>query len=240
MARRRRKGKAGKWVGRLRRRAARRPGALSARGADRLAGPRQSRLDRAGARHDRLSRRQRRPCRPRHAGARAGPRLEAAVPAERLRRGRSAARWIAFGVGRAAGLSRHADLVGHHAAHDLVGADRRQAGDARRICRRAPTTRRARSACGRKNIAACGQRSAPISRSTRTGRPQRIDHPGYGPADAFYRATGQGKRDPHLQRWVADWLRLAGRQDQPVAAVRQGPGLAIPAATRQSACSQST
>jgi len=42
------------------------------------------------------------------------------------------------------------------------------------------------------------------------GRPQRIDHPGYGPADAFYRAVGKESAFRTCNTWVAKWLRLAG------------------------------
>ena len=34
----------------------------------------------------------------------------------------------------------------------------------------------------------------------RAGRPQRIDHPGYGPHDAFYVGGGQDQRDQDLQQ----------------------------------------
>jgi uncharacterized protein (TIGR02117 family) len=44
----------------------------------------------------------------------------------------------------------------------------------------------------------------------RDGRPQRIDHPGYGPADAFYRATGKASAVRTCNAVVAHWLRLAG------------------------------
>jgi uncharacterized protein (TIGR02117 family) len=44
----------------------------------------------------------------------------------------------------------------------------------------------------------------------RNGRPQRIDHPGYGPADAFYRATGKASAVRTCNAVVAHWLRLAG------------------------------
>ena len=44
----------------------------------------------------------------------------------------------------------------------------------------------------------------------RKGRPQRIDHPGYGPADAFYRATGKANAFRTCNAVVAQWLRLAG------------------------------
>ena len=42
------------------------------------------------------------------------------------------------------------------------------------------------------------------------GRPERIDHPGYGRADAFYRATGKANALRTCNSWAADKLRLAG------------------------------
>ena len=42
------------------------------------------------------------------------------------------------------------------------------------------------------------------------GRPQLIDHPGYGRADAFYRATGKANAVRTCNAVVANWLRLAG------------------------------
>jgi uncharacterized protein (TIGR02117 family) len=42
------------------------------------------------------------------------------------------------------------------------------------------------------------------------GRPQRIDHPGYGPSDAFYRATGRASALRTCNSWAAGKLRLAG------------------------------
>ena len=83
-------------------------------------------------------------------------------------------------LGRGPSLSRYPDLVGHPAAHGLVGARRRQAGDARRICAKPLLCRARDPACGPRNIAASGPRSAPISYLTTTAQPQRIDHPGYG------------------------------------------------------------
>lgn len=44
----------------------------------------------------------------------------------------------------------------------------------------------------------------------RSGRPERINHPGYGPADAFYRATGKASAVRTCNNVVAGWLRLAG------------------------------
>ena len=42
------------------------------------------------------------------------------------------------------------------------------------------------------------------------GRPQRLTHPGYGPADAFYRATGKASAIRTCNSWLANRLRLAG------------------------------
>jgi len=42
------------------------------------------------------------------------------------------------------------------------------------------------------------------------GRPRRIAHPGYGPADAFYRASGKASMFQTCNNWVAGRLRLAG------------------------------
>ena len=44
----------------------------------------------------------------------------------------------------------------------------------------------------------------------RNGRPQRIAHPGYGCCDAFYRATGKASAVRTCNSWAADRLRLAG------------------------------
>ena len=42
------------------------------------------------------------------------------------------------------------------------------------------------------------------------GRPVRIDHPGYGPADAFYEGAGKASAVSTCNQWTADTLRLAG------------------------------
>ncbi len=42
------------------------------------------------------------------------------------------------------------------------------------------------------------------------GRPQRIDHPGYGPADAFYLGVGRASLFNTCNVWAGDELRLAG------------------------------
>jgi uncharacterized protein (TIGR02117 family) len=42
------------------------------------------------------------------------------------------------------------------------------------------------------------------------GRPNRLDHPGYGSSDAFYRAVGKASAIRTCNSWVAGRLRLAG------------------------------
>lgn len=42
------------------------------------------------------------------------------------------------------------------------------------------------------------------------GRTRLIDHPGYGPSDAFYRATGKANALRTCNTWAAHKLRLAG------------------------------
>jgi uncharacterized protein (TIGR02117 family) len=42
------------------------------------------------------------------------------------------------------------------------------------------------------------------------GRPQRIHHPGYGPFDAFYKANGKANALRTCNAVAAAWLRLAG------------------------------
>lgn len=42
------------------------------------------------------------------------------------------------------------------------------------------------------------------------GRPLHLAHPGYGPSDAFYRARGKESAVRTCNSWVAGWLRLAG------------------------------
>ena len=42
------------------------------------------------------------------------------------------------------------------------------------------------------------------------GRPIRIDHPGYGPRDAFYRGVGKANAVHTCNQWAAGRLRLAG------------------------------
>ena len=47
-------------------------------------------------------------------------------------------------------------------------------------------------------------------RSDFGGRPELIDHPGYGPSDAFYRAAGKASAFRTCNSWAAGKLRLAG------------------------------
>jgi uncharacterized protein (TIGR02117 family) len=43
-----------------------------------------------------------------------------------------------------------------------------------------------------------------------SGKPIRIDHPGYGPRDAFYEGFGRASAIDTCNQWVASRLRLAG------------------------------
>ncbi len=47
-------------------------------------------------------------------------------------------------------------------------------------------------------------------RLDRHGRPLRIDHPGYGPHDAFYEGIGRASALSTCNNWVSGRLRLAG------------------------------
>jgi uncharacterized protein (TIGR02117 family) len=42
------------------------------------------------------------------------------------------------------------------------------------------------------------------------GKPERIDHPGYGPSDAFYRGAGRANMFRTCNSWLGGRLRLAG------------------------------
>ena len=44
----------------------------------------------------------------------------------------------------------------------------------------------------------------------RNGQPVRVDHPGYGPRDAFYEGAGKASAIDTCNQWVASRLRLAG------------------------------
>jgi uncharacterized protein (TIGR02117 family) len=44
----------------------------------------------------------------------------------------------------------------------------------------------------------------------KSGKPRRLDHRGYGPADAFYLATGKANMVRTCNAVAAHWLRLAG------------------------------
>ena len=56
---------------------------------------------------------------------------------------------------------------------------------------------------------AISQKSADFLLNSR-GQIQRIDHPGYGCCDAFYRAPGKHSALRTCNTWAAKWLRLAG------------------------------
>ena len=223
VARRRRKGKAGKWVGRLADAAAGDPGALSAspRSIGSLVAG-QSRMDGAGqgttiyladngihadiimpVAAQGLDWRPLFPTTtspqptPARAGSPSAPASSASISTRR--------RWW--------------DITPRD---DLVGARRRPRVMHVEYVASPRPMRRARSGFGPRNIAACGLRSAPSSRSTPNGRPQHIAHPGYGCCDAFYRGHGKGQRGPDLQQLGRGPPETRRRQGQRLAAVREG------------------
>lgn len=119
------------------------------------------------------------------------------------------ARWIAFGAGeRAVYLEtpRWRDLTPGTALRALTGGERilhvEYVGDpgyaVRQIRLRSEEYRRLWAAI-RADLAL-----------NRAGRPQRLDHPGYGRADAFYRSHGKTSAVRTCNSWAADKLRLAG------------------------------
>ena len=57
--------------------------------------------------------------------------------------------------------------------------------------------------------------------------PSRIDHPGYGLDDAFYRGVGRASAINTCNTWATDMLRLAGVGDEPVESVPAGDRVAL-------------
>ena len=121
-------------------------------------------------------------------------------------------------LGRGAGLSEHANVVGHHAPHDLVGARRRQAGDARRICAE-PVLRSARDpaeaggvsaavGCDPRGFRARRARKAAASRASGLRLLRRIL-----PGDR------QGERGAHVQQLARGSAAARRREGERVAAV---------------------
>ena len=119
------------------------------------------------------------------------------------------ARWVAFGSGEERvylDTPRWRDIT---PGDDLVGADRRQARDARRMGVEPALLDRAirlRPEEYRRLWAAIRADFALDER----GGPSRIDHPGYGRSDAFYWATGKFNALKTCNTWAAGRLRLAG------------------------------
>ncbi|MDQ3077986.1 MAG: DUF2459 domain-containing protein, partial [Pseudomonadota bacterium] len=54
------------------------------------------------------------------------------------------------------------------------------------------------------------------------GKPVRIDHPGYGPRDAFYEGFGRATAIDTCNQWVASRLRLAGVKAPPWSPFAEG------------------
>ena len=155
------------------------------------------------ARHHHLPRQQRRPCRPRPAGRGAGPRLAAAAAAKPTSprppptpNGSPSARASGGSISkRRAGATSSRRTI--WAA--LTGGERVMHVE---WIRDPGLSTLAPSASARRNIAACGPRSAPTSSSTADGKPLRIDHPGYGPHDAFYHGVGKASAIKTCNQWV--------------------------------------
>ena len=236
MARRRRKGKAGKWVGRAADGAAGGPGTLSARRADRLAGAGQPRLDRARAGHDGLHRRQRHPRRHHHAGrARKGStggrcsRRATSPPPTRTRAGSRSDRassasistrrrwrditprtiWSALAGGKRVMHVEYVPSPYYAARADPAsarGISPAVGGDPRRL-------RARRAAAGRSGSTIRATARATLSTGHR-----------------------QGQRGPDLQRCGRALAEARRGEGQPVAAVRQRPGLALPANAAEAIC----
>ena len=157
-----------------------------------------------------LPRRQRRPRRHRHAGQGAGPRLGAADPGERLRRGRprrrAGSRSARASSGSISTRRPGADITPRTIWSALAGGERvmhvEYVPSPDYAVRADPPAAR--------GISAAVGRDPRRLRARPQRRPQRIDHPGYGPADAFYRATGKASAIRTCNSGRADWLRLAG------------------------------
>lgn len=121
----------------------------------------------------------------------------------------SGARWIAFGAGERGvylDTPRWRDLKPGTALRALTGGERimhveyvSSPGYAERQIRLRPEEYRRLWAAIRADFAL-----------DRSGRPQRIDHPGYGPSDAFYRGVGKTSAIRTCNSWAAGKLRLAG------------------------------
>ena len=217
--------------------AARGAGALPRRGADRLAGSGQSRVDRAGGGHDHLPRRQRHPRRHRHAGRGAGPRLGAAGSGARLRRRRPGMR-----AGSPSGRARSGSISKRRRGRDItprtiwsalaggkrvmhveyvpspdyaVRQIRLRPEEYRRLVGRDP--RRLRARC------ATAGRSGSIIRATAA-------------ATRSIAATGKASAVRTCNSWVAELAAARRREDEPVAALRAGARLAVRGRALLSSC----
>ena len=220
----------GRWPRAHRAGARRDPGALPARRADRLADPGQPRLERAGARASpsispTTASTPTSSCRPRRRGSTGGRCCRSAIspPPD------PTPRWVAFGAGERRvylDTPRWRDIKPRTIWPALTGGERVM--HVEWVAR--PGLRRPRNPPPPRGISpAVGRRSAPTSSSTRDGRPMRIDHPGYGRADAFYRATGKANAIQHLQQLGRRPPAPRRGQDQPVVALRPGADVAVSA-----------
>ncbi len=117
--------------------------------------------------------------------------------------------WIAFGAGERRvylDTPTWADLTARTAFHALAGGERvmhvewtQDPSYSSRAIRVTPEQYRRLWAAARAGF-----------RLDARGRPVRIDHPGYGPNDAFYQGVGTASALSTCNTWVASRLRLAG------------------------------
>ena len=158
------------------------------------------------------------------------PRGSTGIPcaAARFRRARPRARWVAFGSGEERvylETPRWRDIKPQTVWSAMSGGQRvmhvEWVGD--------PSYAVRESACGRRISPAVG--GDPRRLRARCPRAaQHLAHPGYGPADAFYRATGKASAIRTCNSWAADRLRLAGVKTSLWPPVRARPGVAVPEA----------
>jgi uncharacterized protein (TIGR02117 family) len=131
------------------------------------------------------------------------------VPPSDFRKAPAGAQWVAFGAGERAvylNTPTWGDLTLKTAYHALTGGERvmhvewvRDPSFAARAIRLRPEEYRRLWASIRGEF-----------RLDANSRPQRIDHPGYTPADRFYLGVGKTSAIQTCNQWIASRLRLAG------------------------------
>lgn len=131
------------------------------------------------------------------------------VPKSDFRGADPKARWIAFGAGERRvylDTPTWADLTPGTALHALGGGERVMHVEWVADPRYAARELRLRPVEYRRLWAAIRSELA----QGRDGRPVKLDHPGYTPADRFYAGRGKTSAIDTCNQWVATQLRLAG------------------------------